>query len=213
MDDPVDSLVELEANLRDIERANHLFGGVGPVARIVRESGAQSVLDVGCGAADIPRALLRRARRWRRPLAITCLDRSDQMLAIAAKSSRGLTFVRADATALPFDDRSVDVAMCSLVLHHFAPEPAVRVLRELRRVSRLTPLVCDLRRSRFAYVAARAFSLVFTRNRLTRNDAPVSVLRSYTPGEACDLATAAGWRSPSVRVEPWFRMTLTDDDR
>lgn len=211
MDDPVDSLVELEANLRDIERANYFLGGVAPIARVVMESGAETLLDVGCGAADIPRALLRRAQRRRRPLAITCLDRSDQMLAIAAKNARGLTFVRGDAAALPFGDRSVDVAMCSLVLHHLEPQYAVRVLRELRRVSRLTPLVCDLRRALLAYVGTRTLTLLFTRNRLTRNDAPVSVLRSYTPVEARELAVAAGWRAPKVRTEPWFRMTLTDD--
>lgn len=213
MDDPVDSLVELEENLRDIERANRFFGGIAPVARIVRRCGASSVLDVGCGSADIPRVLRQRAQSWGRSLAVTCLDRSEQMLEIARKRPEGLIFVRGDATSLPFEDRSVDVAMCSLLLHHFAPDPAVRVLRELRRVSRLTPLVCDLRRSHVAYAATRAFTLVFTRNRLTRNDAPVSVLRSYTPGEARDLAAAAGWRAPRVRIEPWFRMTLTDDAR
>lgn len=211
MDDPVDSLVELEGNLRDIERANRFFGGIAPIARVVRRSGARSLLDVGCGAADVSRALAQRARRWGRSLHVTCLDRSDQMLAIAAERGGGFTFVCGDATALPFADGSVDVAMCSLVLHHFSPEAAVRMLRELRRVSRLTPLVCDLRRSRFAYVATRAFTLLFSRNRLTRNDAPVSVLRSYTPAEARELATAAGWRAPQVQIERWFRMTLSDD--
>ena len=209
MDDPVDSLVELEANLRDISRANRFFGGIAPVAREIERSGAATILDVGCGAADVPRALLEAARLRNRDLRITCLDSSEQMLTIASRIPSSLQFMRGDATALPFADRAFDVAICSLVLHHFAPPAAVRLLAELRRVSRLTPLVCDIVRSRAAYIAARAFTLL-SRNRLTRHDAPVSVLRAYTPEEASSLAREAGWQTPQIRREPWFRMTMLD---
>lgn len=212
MDDPVDSLVELEGNLRDIARANRLFGGVTPIARILQRTDARSVLDVGCGAADVPKALLASANERGASLAFTCLDSSEQMLAIAARDARGLEFVRGDASNLPFADGSFDVAMCTLTLHHLAEHDAVRMLREMRRVSRFTPVVCDLRRSRAAYLAARAFAALISRNRLTRNDAPISVLRAYTPPEALALAQQAAWRNPCVRAEPWFRMTLVDDD-
>jgi len=210
MDDPVDSLAELEANLRDIALANRFLGGISPVARIIERVGAKSVLDVGCGAADVPRAILTSARRRGHDLEITCLDRSEQMLAIASRDAGGMSFLRGDATALPFADASFDVATCCLALHHFVREDAIRALRELRRVSRLTAVVCDLRRSALAYAGARALSL-FTSNRLTRHDAPISVLRAYTPQEALTLARAAGWQHARARTEPWFRMILTDE--
>ncbi|MGA3036089.1 MAG: methyltransferase domain-containing protein [Vulcanimicrobiaceae bacterium] len=215
MDDPADSIVELEANLRDIERANRLFGGVTPIARVLEATGAIEILDVGCGAADIPRALLVRAQRHGRTLAITCLDRSEQMLAIARRldGEGNFRFVRGEGDALPFADGAFDVAMCSLTLHHVEGSAAVGFLRELRRVSRITPIVCDLRRSPLAYAATWTQVHVFSRNRLTRHDAPASVLRAYTPAEAVGLAREAGWRAPSVRVEPWFRMTLVDEAR
>ncbi|MGH7683716.1 MAG: methyltransferase domain-containing protein [Vulcanimicrobiaceae bacterium] len=211
MDDPVDSTPELEENLRDIARANRLFGGILPLTRVLERTDARTLLDVGCGAADVPKALLASAKKRGTPLAITCLDRSEQMLAIAARDGRGLDFVRGDAANLPFADGTFDVAVCTLTLHHFAEDDAVRMLREMRRVSRVTPVVCDLRRSHTAYLAARAFAGFLSRNRLTRNDAPASVLRSYTPPEALALARRAGWRNPHVRVERWFRMTLVDD--
>ncbi|HEY1729513.1 MAG TPA: methyltransferase domain-containing protein [Candidatus Baltobacteraceae bacterium] len=213
MDDPVDSLVELEANLRDIERANRRFGGIEPLARIVEATGATEILDVGCGAADIPRSLIESARRQGRTLAITCLDHSQQMLAIAQARNGGVRFVHAEGEALPFEDGSFDIAMCSLTLHHIEAKDAIGFLRELRRVSRMTPIVCDLRRTRLAYAMTWTYANLFTRNRLTRHDAPVSVLRAYTPDEALGLAREAGWRAPRARVEPWFRMTLVDDAR
>ena len=61
MDDPIESLAELEANLADIEFANRIFGGVAPVLREVRRCGADTLLDVCCGSADVPLAIVRDA--------------------------------------------------------------------------------------------------------------------------------------------------------
>jgi ubiquinone/menaquinone biosynthesis C-methylase UbiE len=216
MDDPVESLDELEGNLSDIEFANAVFGGSAPVVRAVRESGAQTVLDVGCGSADIPLALVRDAERRGNPLEITALDRSAQMLEIARRRTHAhprLHFVVASGEALPFEAGTFDVVTCNLALHHFEPEAAHALLKEMRRVARITPLVCDLRRSALGFLATWLWSRVFTRNRLSRNDGPLSVRRAYTPEEALALAKNAGWRVPIVRREPFFRMLLMDDAR
>ena len=120
--------------------------------------------------------------------------------------------MRADGGALPFGDGAFDVVICTLALHHFEPAGARALLRELRRVARIVPVVCDLRRSALAFAATWLWSRT-SRNRLTRHDAPLSVRRAYTPAEALALARDAGWRAPHVRREPFFRMTLTDERR
>lgn len=213
MDDPLESLAELEANLADIEFANRAFGGIAPVLREVRRCGARTLLDVCCGSADVPLAIVRDARRRGARIALTLLDRSTQMLTVArsrAASEPDVTFAAGDATALPFGDAAFDVVTCNLALHHFEPDAAGRLLREVRRVARLMPLVCDLRRTPLALAAAFAWSRAFSRNRLTRNDAPLSVRRAYTLREARTLALGAGWPAPRVRAEAFFRLTLCD---
>jgi SAM-dependent methyltransferase len=212
MDEPVDDVAELEANLRDIEFANAWLGGSRPVVRAVRALGAKTVLDVGSGAADIPLALANDASSRGVPLSVTCLDRSEQMLAIARRRTaehRALTFVLAEGEALPFPDGSFDVVTCTLALHHFEAQAAHALLRELRRVARISPVVCDLRRSAIAFGATWLWSRT-SGNRLTRHDAPLSVRRAYTPAEALALARETGWTKPHVAIEPFFRMTLTD---
>ena len=213
MDEPVADLDELEANLRDIAFANARLGGTAPVVRALRRLGASRVLDVGSGAGDVPLALVRDGARRGVQLQVTCLDHSEQMLALARRatgSDPALRFVRADGGALPFADGAFDVVTCTLALHHFDPDGARALLRELRRVARLTPVVCDLRRSPVAFAATWLWSRT-SRNRLTRHDAPLSVRRAYTPDEALALARDAGWRAPRLRREPFFRMTLTDE--
>jgi hypothetical protein len=71
-------------------------------------------------------------------------------------------------------------------------------------------LVTDVQRSLPAFIGAYLFSRLTTRNRITRNDAPLSVRRAYTPAEALGLAQEAGWRRPRVHSYPLFRMALTD---
>ncbi len=216
MDDPAVDRADLAANFDDIERANRFFGGTRPVVAELLARDVRRVLDVGCGSADIPRALVRAACRRGRDLEVVALDSSDAVLAIArARTAAGapIRYVRAEGTALPFADGAFDIATCNLALHHFEPPEAVAMLRELRRVSAQTPLVCDLVRSVPGYVAAALFARFVATNRLTKHDAPLSLRRAYTPPEALELARAAGWTAPRVARHPFFRMVLTDDVR
>src|ERR1700719_4024948 len=136
MDDPEVYPLELTRNFDDIERANRMFGGIAPVVREVFSRKAEWVLDVGCGSGDIARALISKARRRGRRLEIVCVDHSEAALEIARERTRGedrIRFTGADAMVLPFPDNSFDVATCNLTLHHFNPDEAGLVLRELRR--------------------------------------------------------------------------------
>ena len=165
-----------------------------------------TVLDVATGGGDIPRWLARRR------VELIAGDLHPQMLQLARKWSAGLPirFIRCDARRLPFRDRSVDVVLCSLMLHHLTEADAVQALRELGRVPRRRLIVNDLRRSRVAYVLIWLITR-FSRNRLTRCDSPASVERAFTPAELEALARAAGLdRRGSFRLyrHLYYRMAL-----
>jgi SAM-dependent methyltransferase len=213
MDRPVDEPDELEGNLADIAFANRWLGGLAPIRREVRRAGARTILDVGSGCGDVPQELVRDGRKRGVEVRVTCLDRSAQMLAIARQRGNGddrLSFVCGDGERLPFGDGAFDVVTCTLALHHFEPAAARSLLREMRRVARVTPIVGDLSRSALAFAATWLYARTLTRNRLTRHDAPLSVRRAYDLREAVALAHEAGWNAPRVRPEPFFRMTLLD---
>lgn len=212
MDQPM-SADELAANLEELAAANSRFGAFGTIRREVRACGARTVVDVGCGGADLALRLIADAARAGRMLEVTGVDHSDAVLAIARRRTGGdprVSFVRADGVRLPFADGAFDVATCTLALHHFEPDAAVPLLHELRRVARIAPIVGDLSRSTLALAATALYARLFARSPLTRHDAPLSVRRAYTPAEALALARDAGWRAPRVRREPFFRMTLVD---
>jgi SAM-dependent methyltransferase len=212
IDGPIDSLSELAQSFRDIALANRYLGGTAAVRYGLRRFNPSTVLDIGCGAADIPQALVEDAKRRGRELLVTCLDSSEAVLEVARQRTGNpwqLKFVEANGTNLPFGDASFDVAMCNLALHHLAPPEAVQLLREMRRVGR-APMITDLCRSDAAFIGTWLFTRVVSRNRLTLHDGPLSALRAYTADEARDLARAAGWEMPVVTKRPFFRIVMYD---
>jgi SAM-dependent methyltransferase len=96
-------------------------------------TGAERVLDLGCGAGHTALALAPRAA------SVTAVDLTAEMLAVAAGLARqrnlaNVTFELADVAALPFPAASFDVVVSRYAAHHFAaPE---RALAEAARVLR-----------------------------------------------------------------------------
>jgi SAM-dependent methyltransferase len=116
--------------------------------------------------------------------------------------------VRADALQLPFADRSVDIVMCSQVLHHFVDRaPALAMLREMHRVAAHAVIVSDLRRSWFAAAGIWLASFPLRFHPVSRHDGVVSVLRGFTGHELRELVHAAVGRHPVIRHHLGFRTT------
>ena len=214
LDAPSTVAADIPANLADIRRLNRWFGGTSLalryIRRLVHSYGAHSVLDVATGSADIPVAVARWSRTARIDLQIDAVDLYPEVLDQASKQVAGtsIRLHRADARSLPWPDNSVDVVVSCLALHHFDPPEARQVLGEMWRVAQYAVLVTDLERSYPGYAGAWLASHTIAPNRLTRNDAPLSVLRSYTPEEMRRLAREAGLHRTVVKRHAFFRQAL-----
>lgn len=208
LDEPDVDPAALAANLRDLARLNRLPGGgttsIAGIEALMQGKGEMSILDVGTGGADLPLAFARRGRatgiRWN----VTAVDRRDDVVhqAAAATAHDGdVKVIRADASHLPLDDNSVDVAHASLLLHHLEPDTAVAALRELRRVARAGIVINDLRRGLLAFVLAAPVVVALGGSPMTRHDGLISLRRAYTLAELDDILAEAGlevrWRSPA----------------
>ena len=193
---------DLAESLADIARLNAIFGGrrltVRHVARLLTGAPRDrtiTVLDVGTGAADLPRALVRWARRAGRRILVLALDRDAGTVGFARRAALSypeIVFLQSDALALPVRSTAIDVVISALTLHHLEPAAAARHLTEMDSAARVGFVVNDLMRSRAAYWAVRLVTRALTRNRMSRHDGPLSVLRAYTPDEVRGLCEKAG---------------------
>jgi hypothetical protein len=71
IDEPVESLDELAESFRDITLINRRFGGTAVASFGLRNLELRTLLDVGTGLADIPKAILEARRRGGKPLSLT----------------------------------------------------------------------------------------------------------------------------------------------
>ena len=216
LDDVRHDPAQLPANFRDIQRVNGLLGGTSTILRhlprllaAIPHDRPATILDLATGSGDIPLAISRWAKRQGRNITIVASDESEAILALARQQVADrpeIMVARYDALAVPLPDNQFDIVLCSLSLHHFAPDDAVRVLREMDRLARVGFILNDLRRGWLGYAAAWIASRLTTRNRLTRHDAPLSVMRAYTPSELEALLHRAGIDDAVISTHLWFRM-------
>lgn len=215
LDDPgVEGSVTVRS-LADVARANKLFGGTSAALAELRialkELGTAVVgrrvilLDVGTGAGDIPTRARALANASGTPLLTVGVDASEPLAHAAVREA--FPTVCADALALPFADDSVDIAMCSQLLHHFENERALSLLRELDRVARHRVIVSDLRRSWLAAAGIWLASFPLRFHPVSRHDGVVSVLRGFTRDELEQMVEGAVNRRARVRYRPAFRAT------
>jgi 2-polyprenyl-3-methyl-5-hydroxy-6-metoxy-1,4-benzoquinol methylase len=212
---------ELTQSLSDIARLNRIGGTqtirrhVAPFLARLRPGETLRILDIGTGAADIPLALATWARRRGRRVRVTALEMHPTIwrhAAHAAKDTPEVRIVAANGLEPPIRPRSVDVALCSLVLHHLPEEAVVALLRQLAALVRLGFVISDFRRGRLAWAAVWVVTRATACGRIARHDGPLSVRRAYTRAELTHLAERAGlpdlrWqRAPAFRqVGVWTR--------
>jgi ubiquinone/menaquinone biosynthesis C-methylase UbiE len=185
-----------------LEFVNRRLGGTAAVAsHFERVRDPVTVLDVGSGGADIPRALARRFPNLR-PIAF---DLSETMLSFAG----GMLRVRGDVRRFPFADRSVDYVISTHFFHHLTDDQVVETLREFDRVARRGIVVNDLHRTRRALFWIWLFSR--WANPYVKVDGPLSVRKSFTVPEIEALARRAGLGWLKVTLHFGHRFTLAGE--
>src|SRR4030095_14715224 len=158
MDRPQPVLAELERDLVRIRQLNRWFGSyrlvLGFIRRWIRPDEKLRVVDLATGSGDIPRLIVDYARQISEKVQIDALDGQPATWEIARKLSVNYPEISYyEANILEGNSiAAYDIALCTLALHHFSNEDAVRLLRRCREVSKRLVLVSDLRRS-FSLVA------------------------------------------------------------
>lgn len=207
MDQPC-SRDELRACLRDLERLNRWFLGYRPLLQwlngFTRIAGQQPIriLDVGCGYGDG----LRRIEHWAsaRGLAVdlTGLDINPDTVAIAAEASppaSRIQWVSADIFAYT-PPHPIHLVVSSLFTHHLSESDVVRFLQWMEQQATLGWFVNDLSRAAAPYHLLRAFTKLARLHPFVQHDGPVSIARSFVPGEWQRMCALAGLGAHDVVI-------------
>jgi ubiquinone/menaquinone biosynthesis C-methylase UbiE len=201
MDDLSQPESEFAAAYRELSVVNRWLGGIRAIEKFLPRGANLLMLDVAAGGCDVSEALLDRMSCH-----IVALDLNGRGLKLAKRAWPLI----GDALDLPFPDLTFDVAMASLFFHHLSNEDCVRVLAQMWRIARRRVIINDLHRHAIAYFSIRGLTTLFSRSRMVRHDAGVSVQRSFRPAELLGIAERAGVPARVYRSFP-YRLVLVAD--
>jgi SAM-dependent methyltransferase len=208
----------LHEELRLLEDLNRRLSGYKLVLETVQRllgpalQKSLSILDLGTGSADIPRAIVAWARKNKIAVTITAVDGNAEILQFAEESSRDwpeINFAQHDLRSLPYAKDSFDLVLCSLALHHFNEADAVAILRRISEIARVGYAVNDLRRNWLSIGFTELLVRTAVRSKIFRHDAPKSCRAAFSVSELRALGESAGLKNFNVTRHHWiFRMIL-----
>jgi len=188
---------DMERSLRDLRRFNRFYGGAGVYRRLLKKMARHnplSILDVATGTADLIELLPNTSLRVGADFKI------DHLLYMREGST--VRRVVANALNLPFVNNAFEIVTSTHFFHHLTPEQNTTMLREALRVARRGVIVNDTRRHYIPFLVTKLISVLGFVGRITRNDAPASVLRGYTPREVRAIAASVPAKNFEV-VRAW----------
>ncbi len=219
MDRPQPVSTELERDLQNLCQLNRFFGSHRLVRHFfkkwIKPQTRMRIVDLATGFGDIPRLAVDYARSVGASLQVDAIDQNPATLEIARKFSAGypeISFRQGDIREWG-EAGSYDIVLCSLALHHFSEEDAIRVLRHVRELSRRDVLISDLRRGYLASIGVFLLTATFFREPMTRIDGRLSSARAFSFTELRSLAQRAGWSTFSHQRFRFARQAIWLDQR
>lgn len=189
--------------LKELKVINKYLGGVSTTASALKyftsdKLNELKIIDVGSGSSDN----LIAAKNSYPNLQILSVDKSFSVLNYSESS---LHKINSDAFHLPFKDESCDIVHIALFLHHFNEDQIQKLLKEFLRICKKGIIINDLHRSLLALAGIKLLTVLFSKSTLVKNDAPISVKRSFNKSEIINLLRKSGISNYIVKYKWAFR--------
>lgn len=113
--------------------------------------------------------------------------------------------INCNALVLPLKQNSFDAAHASLFFHHFNEDEIVKMLKQLKDVTRDAIVINDLRRSVLALTGIKILTSLFSKSKLVKYDAPLSVKRGFKKNELIKLLKGSGLNNFMIKRKWAFR--------
>lgn len=207
----------VDQTLRELDFINKWLGGndvtLAAVKRVLQTSpGRQwTVADLGCGSGDILARIVSWAKQQKIALHGTGIDANPHIVAFARAHHPHpeLSFEALNVFSDAFRQRSFDLVLATLFMHHFTHAQLAELLRALKKQARVAIVINDIHRHPLAYYSIKWLTQAFSRSAMVKFDAPLSVRRSFTRGEWERILAEAGIEHYQLRWRWAFRWQLT----
>ena len=179
---------ELFQNLSELESINRLLGGhsatlKGLSSTLTDTTKRYRIVDFACGGGDTLRAIHQWAESKKIKLELHGFDLLPDAIVYAREKSKGYNISYEVADFNTFEAKNCDIAICSLVCHHFYGDKLNAFILKMHETAGQAIIINDLHRHAFAYHSISILTRLFSKSRLVKNDAKLSVLKGFKKSE------------------------------
>jgi len=179
---------DLFQNLRELNTINHLLGGhqvtlIGLKKLMTDKNKTYHIVDFACGGGDTLKAVSDWAENQGFRVKLMGFDLLESAIAFAKTESEGYTIEWKVSDFNSIEIPICDIAICALVCHHFYDEQLESFLLKMKKVARIGAVINDLHRNVLAYNGIALLTQLFSKSRLVKNDAKLSVLKGFRKHE------------------------------
>jgi SAM-dependent methyltransferase len=181
---------ELLHCLRSLEFINTLTLAYRPTLRWLKvifrqhKNTVLRVIDAGSGSGDMLRKIETLASLEQVSVNLLGVDLNPNAKKVAQTLHASTNIQHLTANIFSFNSpESVDVVISSLFTHHLTDKQIIEFLQWMDKITIHGWFINDLHRHCLPYYFIKIATALFSRNRLIRNDAAVSVARAFTKSD------------------------------
>jgi 2-polyprenyl-3-methyl-5-hydroxy-6-metoxy-1,4-benzoquinol methylase len=200
-----------ELNIVNTRLGGHAITNSG-IKSLVEQAGQSiTVCEIGCGGGDNLNAVYRKYHSKIGNLRLVGIDWNPDCIRYARTRYPQLPceWICSDYAKLNFTQQKPDIIFSSLFCHHFRDEDLVNMLKWQYENTGLGFFINDLHRNWLAYYLIKYITRFFSRSYLVKNDAAVSVARSFRRHDWKRFFDLAGINEYSIRWRWAFRYLVT----
>jgi 2-polyprenyl-3-methyl-5-hydroxy-6-metoxy-1,4-benzoquinol methylase len=209
------SFADMAQTLRELNIINTRLGGhaitIQGVKKLLRNDVELTICEIGCGGGDNLFAIYKYCKSNHIPVKFIGIDLNAECIQFAKQQYPQLAceWICSDYAMVTFAEQKPAIIFSSLCCHHFTDEQLVSMLLWQQQNSRSGFFINDLHRHWLAYYLIKYITKFFSRSYLVKNDACLSVARSFTKSDWLGLLQQAGIQQYSIRWKWAFRWLLT----
>ena len=205
--------------LKELNIVNTRLGGhaitIQGLKQLLHGRSQVTVCEIGCGGGDNLFAIYKYCNKNNIPVNFIGIDINPECIAFARQRYPQLPcqWICSDYALVEFGEGKPGIIFSSLFCHHFTDEQLVPMLQWLQQNSHNGFFINDLQRHWLAYYLIKYITRFFSKSYLVKNDASVSVARSFTRKEWEQLFQQAGIKGYNIRWKWAFRWLIVSKDK
>jgi ubiquinone/menaquinone biosynthesis C-methylase UbiE len=205
--------------LKELNIINSRLGGhaitLQGLKQFIKKNEPLTVCEIGCGGGDNLFAIHKYCLKKNIPVSFIGIDMNIECIAFAKQQYPELPcqWICSDYAVVNFGDKKPDILFSSLFCHHFRDEQLVHMLRWQQQNSKKGFFINDLQRHWLAWWLIKWLTRFFSKSYLVKNDACLSVARSFQKKDWEKLFHAAGISPYQVSWKWAFRWLVVADNR